>query len=244
MPRRIYDRQMSHIIFVHGAGLDSRSWIKQTSFFADSLAIDLPGHGRSTAPSMDAVSDYATWLGDEMRRLSPGPVTLIGHSLGSLIVLEAAANNPDFVGHLVLIATSESMPVHRDLMATARANDPAAAAMVMKWSLTNPAYGRTKGWVREIEKSFVAAAERGVLANDFAACNSYDRATATAARVHCPTLLVLGERDKMTKPRSAQPLAAALTDALIVMIEGGGHMLPLENAAAVNDTISLFLSTP
>jgi pimeloyl-ACP methyl ester carboxylesterase len=235
---------MSQIIFVHGAGLDSRSWANQAGFFADSLAIDLPGHGESTEPAMDAVSDYATWLGDEMRHFSAGPVTLIGHSLGSLIVLEAAANNPDFVGHLVLIATSASMPVHHDLMATAEANDPAAAAMVMKWSLTDPAYGRTKGWVREIEEAFIAAAESGVLANDFTACNSYDRSTATAARVHCPTLLVLGERDKMTKPRSAQPLAAALADARIVIIEGGGHMLPLENAAAVNDTISLFLSTP
>ncbi len=234
---------MSQIIFVHGAGLDSRSWIRQTGFFENSVAVDLPGHGLSTQPPMDEVSDYAGWLGDEMRKLSSGPVTLAGHSLGSLIALETAAANPDFVDHLVLIATSAVMPVHRDLLATARANDPDAAAMVMKWSFAEPAIGRPKGWLRDIEESFISAAEQGVLASDLTACSTYTRAIELAARVTCPTLLILGERDIMTKPKGAQPLAAALADARIVMIEDGGHMLPLESAAAVNDTIALFLGT-
>ena len=149
-----------------------------------------------------------------------------------------------FVDRLVLIATSAVMPVNRDLMATAAEKDPAAAAMIMKWSLAKPRYGRPKTWLRNIEESFVTAARGGVLAMDLAACDSYDNATTTAAGVRCPTLLILGERDVMTKPAAAQPLAAALEDARIVMIDGGGHMLPLENSAAVNEAITLFLATP
>ena len=64
-----------------------------------------------------------------------------------------------------------------------------------------------------------------------------------AERVRCPTLLILGEKDIMTKPAGAQPLAAALVDARIVVIEKAGHMLPLETPDAVNEAITLFLTT-
>lgn len=233
---------MSQIIFVHGAGLDARSWRYQTSFFAESGAVDLPGHGTSTEEANASVAGYADWLEQHIRTLSPGPVTLVGHSLGSLIVLETAARNPDFVDRVVLVATATTMPVHRELLARAEARDAEAAAMVMKWSLREPGYGRPKPWVEEIRSAFVTAAENGVLAKDLNACNTYAGAVEAAAALQCPALLILGERDVMTKPAAAQPLAAAFEDARIVMIEGAGHMLPLENAYDVNDAIALFLA--
>ena len=234
---------MSDIIFVHGAGLNGKSWRRQTSFFAESVAVDLPGHGDSTEDATDTVTGYADWFEPRVRELSPGPVTLVGHSMGSLVVLETAARNPDFVKRLVLIATAATMPVHPGLLEKAKANDAEAAAMVLKWSLREPSYGRPKPWVEEISNAFVASAENGVLAQDLRACAAYEDAVNVAAEVKCPTLLILGERDVMTKPTAAQPLAAALEDARIVMIEGAGHMLPLENTADVNDAITLFLAT-
>lgn len=234
---------MSPIILVHGAGLNAESWRHQTSFFADSIALDLPGHGSSGDRATESVTGYADWLEQHIRTLSPGPVTLVGHSLGSLIVLETAARNTDFIERLVLISTAATMPVHRELLARAKANDAEAAALVMKWSLQDSGYGRPKPWVAETREAFVASAENGVLAQDLIACDTYAGAVEVAAAVKCPTLLILGERDMMTKPAAAQPLAAALEDARIVMIEGAGHMLPLENAAEVNDAITLFLAT-
>ncbi len=234
---------MSDIIFVHGAGLDGEAWRAQTSFFAESAAVDLPGHGKSTEEPRDTIAGYADWLQQEIRNMSPGPVTLVGHSMGSLIALETAARNTDFVDRLVLIATSATMPVHRDLLARAAANDPEAAAMVMKWSLRQQGFGRPKAWVDQIRRAFERTAKSGVLAEDLKACDSYAGAVDMATAVKCPTLLILGERDVMTKPAAAQPLAAALEDARIVMIEGAGHMLPLENTADVNDAITLFLAT-
>jgi pimeloyl-ACP methyl ester carboxylesterase len=234
---------MSAIVFVHGAGMNGSAWRHQTSFFEGSVAVDLPGHGKSTEPSHDNVADYASWLGETVRRLGPEPVTLVGHSLGSLVVLETAARNPDMIAKLVLIATSATMPVHRDLLAAAANNDPEAAAMVMKWSLPrHRGYGRPKKWVQEISDSFVTAAESGIMHDDFQACDTYQDALDMARKIRCPVLLVLGEHDVMTRPTGAQPLAAAIEDARIVVIEGVGHMLPLENPAETNEAISLFLS--
>lgn len=234
---------MSAIVFVHGAGMNSSSWQFQTAFFEGSIAVNLPGHGDSQDPPYDNVADYAAWLGDTIRRLGPDPVTLVGHSMGSLVVLETAARNPDMVDKLILVATSATMPVHRDLLAAAANNDPAAAAMVIKWSLPRDGgYGRPKKWVQQITDAFIAAAETGVMSNDFRACDGYHDALAMAERVRCPTLLLLGEHDVMTKPPEARPLAAALADARIVVIEGVGHMLPLEKPAETNEALSLFLS--
>jgi pimeloyl-ACP methyl ester carboxylesterase len=87
------------------------------------------------------------------------------------------------------------------------------------------------------------AAESGLLANDLEASDSYRESVAMAERVRCPALLILGEKDTMTKPTAAQPVAAALADARIVMIEKAGHMLPLETPDGVNEAISLFLTT-
>jgi pimeloyl-ACP methyl ester carboxylesterase len=232
------------IIFVHGAGLDRTSWKQQVAFFPDAVAVDLPGHGASPAPPLDSVPAYATWLGETMRRFGGGPVTLVGHSMGSLIALEAAARHPDFVSGLVLISTAARMPVHRDLLTAAQNRDPQAAALVMKWSLPEDGrYGRPKEWVQPVADKFVAAAESGVLAADFAACDTYDSAVELAAEVRCPSLLLLGQYDVMTKPQAAQPLATALQDARIVVIAGAGHMLPLERPAELNEAINLFLTT-
>ena len=213
---------MGLIIFVHGAGMDRSSWQRQIAFFSDAVAVDLPGHGASPDAPLDSVPAYATWLGETMRRFGTGPITLVGHSMGSLIALETAARHPDFVSGLILISTAGRMPVHRDLLAAAQARDPEAAAMVMKWSLPD---------------------DPGVLATDLAACDSYGNAVELAEAVRCPSLLLLGQYDVMTKPKAAQPLAAALQDARIVVIAGAGHMLPLERPAEVNEAITLFLTT-
>lgn len=233
---------MAPIVFVHGAGLNASFWQNQLDFFADAIAVDLPGHGDSDGPTFPSISEYATWLGEEIRRAGAEPVTLVGHSMGSLVVLETAARNADMVARLVLIGTAAAMPVNNQLLQAAQEKDAAAGATIVKWSLPRSSgYGRPKKWVLAVSNDFIEAAESGVLANDLAACDDYSSTLEMAKRVRCPVLLILGENDKMTPPPGAQPLAAALGDARIVVVEKVGHMSPLEKPATVNETINLFL---
>jgi pimeloyl-ACP methyl ester carboxylesterase len=235
---------MGPLVFVHGAGLSATIWQYQLKFFSDARAVDLPGHGSSDTDPLDTISDYASWLGNKIRAAGPEPVTLVGHSMGSLIALETAARNADMVAGLVLIATAAEMPVDPDLLEAAHNRDTTAAAMIIKWSLPrHSGYGRPKDWVIRMSSDFMAAAESGILATDLAACDHYRDTVAMAGRVRCPTLLILGEKDTMTRPSAAQPIATALTDARIVMVEKAGHMLPLETPDGVNEAISLFLTT-
>ncbi|WP_163478991.1 alpha/beta fold hydrolase, partial [Klebsiella pneumoniae] len=55
------------------------------------LAVDLPGHGRSAGLPLTRVEAIAAWLHRLLDVAGAQQATLVGHSMGSLIALEAAA---------------------------------------------------------------------------------------------------------------------------------------------------------
>ena len=78
----------------------------------------------------------------------------------------------------------------------------------------------------------------GVLAADLAACAAYGEAAAAAAAVSCPVTLVLGSQDRMTPRKAARALEEAFArPPSIVEVATSGHMLMLEEPAAVRQAI-------
>jgi pimeloyl-ACP methyl ester carboxylesterase len=82
----------------------------------------------------------------------------------------------------------------------------------------------------------------GVLHSDLAACNAYAEGLESAAKVKCPALFVLGARDMMTPPRSAQALAKAIPDSRTVTIAFSGHSLMAEAPDATLDALIGFFT--
>ncbi len=74
-----------------------------------------------------------------------------------------------------------------------------------------------------------------------AACHAYADGLDAAARVTCPTLVILGERDLMAPARNARALLAALPDVRTVSLRGAGHALMTEQPDAVLDALRTFL---
>jgi pimeloyl-ACP methyl ester carboxylesterase len=75
----------------------------------------------------------------------------------------------------------------------------------------------------------------GALGNDLAACDAYQGAPAAAAKVRCPTLLLLGAEDRMTPIKAAKPLQEAMPQAKQIILPETGHMMITER---VNETIA------
>jgi pimeloyl-ACP methyl ester carboxylesterase len=244
---RAFDPALPAVVFLHGGGCDHTVFALLARWFAHRgyavLAPDLPGHGRSGGEVLDSIAAMADWTAALIDASGAGKAGIVGHSMGSLIALEAAARHPDKITALALIGTAAAMPVSRDLLAAAEANDHASVDMVSIWGngfraglggALVPGAWMVGGTMRLLER-----AQPGVLFKDLAACNAYGDGLAAAARVTAPATLVLGERDLMTPAAGGLKLAAALPNARVVTLKGAGHMLlserPDEVLAAVRD---------
>ena len=221
------------MIFVHGAGGDHSVWVLQARYFAHHgytvLALDLPGHGRTDPPPIETVPELATWLFRLMDAIGVDRATLVGHSLGALIALESAARAPERIDSLALLGVNFPMPVHDDLLKRAAENDHQALDLINSWGHSHGAHlGRNKVpglWMMGGSVRLLERAPDGAVHADLSAAASYDGGLDAAANVDCPTLFLLGARDRMTRPKTAEPLAKAIAGAETVILPECGHMI-------------------
>jgi pimeloyl-ACP methyl ester carboxylesterase len=229
------------VILVHGAGMDATVWQLQTRYLAHhgfrTMAVDLPGHGRSEGDPLETIGEMADWLAAFIEAAGEAPAALVGHSMGTFIAMEVASRRPELVSTIVLFGTADAMPVHPDLLAAADEDLPDAAALMAAWGHAKPAHiglNPTPGlWMLGGARALVEVSHPGALANDFRACAAYDGAGAAAATVGCPVSVAVGAGDKMTPPRAAAKLIEQLADPTVTELADTGHMMMVENPEAV-----------
>ena len=98
------------IIFIHGLGLRSESWIEQIKILKKNYTIyslDLPGHGQSKLLSQNKLTlkGFCSEITKFIKLLNIYKPILIGHSLGALITLEIAGNNPNILKSGIAISS-------------------------------------------------------------------------------------------------------------------------------------------
>lgn len=233
---RPFDPKLPVVLFLHGAGMDRTVWALQSRYFAHRghavLAVDLPGHGRSGGEAATSIAASADWLLAFLEAAGLERVTLVGHSMGSLIALDFAGRHPERMKALALLGVAGAMPVHPDLLAAAERNDPVAFQLITSWGHGKVGHyggGKVPGaWLLGGGARLLERVRPGVLHRDLAACNAYREAPERATAVTCPTLLVLGTEDMMTPAKAGRKLAAAIDGAQAETIAGAGHMMMLE----------------
>lgn len=235
------------VAFLHGAGLDHSSWALQSRYFGyhgrNVLAVDFPAHGRSEGPPLGTIQQLADWTMELITAAGLREVSLVGHSMGSLVALECAARHPGRTRRAALVATAFPMKVSAPFLDAARDNSAVAHDMHTIWGHapqaplradSNPGmsmYGDTLARLGRLAP--------GVLYTDLKACDDYAAGLESAARVACPVLFLLGASDVMTPPRGAQALAQAIPQAQTVRLGGSGHSLMAE---APNQTLDALIS--
>lgn len=242
------------LVFIHGAQHDHFVWKSLVTRFAgperNVLAPDLPGHGRSGGAPLPSIEAMADWLATLLTKLGAGgtaQISLAGHSMGSLVALEAAARLSGNVRQLVMIGTAIPMPVAPALLDTARDDETKAMALINHWSHSPTAWcGGNRGshglWLPTINLRIMERQTAGVLFNDLSACNDYRNGLDTAARIACPVTLVAGTADRMTAVKSARKLAAKLPGSTLVEIADAGHALMAEAPVEVSNAIEAALN--
>ncbi|MCR9260512.1 MAG: alpha/beta hydrolase [Pseudomonadaceae bacterium] len=234
------------LVFVHGAGFDHAVWTPMARYFArhglNVVAPDLPGHGGSDGPACRTIEAMADVICELLDYLELDQASVVGHSMGTLVALAMAQRSPQHVQQLVLLGTSNPMPVGPPLLAAAADGHHAAIEMANTFSHSrrgmlgasaNPGlhgFNAAQRWMEHLPA--------GVFHQDLTACNDFRLAVENCA---IPTLVLIGEADKMTPANAGQSVASQLSNAHVHTLKGCGHAMLTEQPNEVLDAVSKFV---
>ena len=232
------------IVFLHGSGLSHIVWSLTEQFFSNKnynvLSLDLPGHGNSDGPCLDSIEKIADWLEKVFIELKLDKVIIVGHSQGCLEALEYSHKYKSRLKKIVFVGGSYRMPVNKDLIDLALAGDSDAVKLMMKWS-----YVGSKKFIggNPIERIIQSPKDiNEILAVDLIACNKYLNGSEASKSINCPTMLILGELDKMVNLEVGKKFSGLVKNSITHIINGSGHMIMIEKAFEMREKILEFLN--
>jgi pimeloyl-ACP methyl ester carboxylesterase len=223
------------LIFLHGSGGCRESWHHQVRFFADSEAVDLPGHPEGEPRT--SIGGYVKWLRGYIRERNYGDVVLVGHSLGGAIAFLYALEHPDDLRGIVSVGSGARLRVNPMFL------------QGLEKALENPAlfleFHRANMERVEPELAEILtrrAVENGpaVTLNDLRACDAFDIMD-RLGEISVPVLALCGSDDVMTPPKYSHFLAERIPGTRAVVIPGGTHMVFAEKPEEVNSAIEEFV---
>jgi pimeloyl-ACP methyl ester carboxylesterase len=264
------DPEAPVLLFVHGFSLDMTTWHEQwvdlsTDFRC--VLMDQRGHGRSGPAahgnlSMRAMGRDVAAVLDSVAPRSPAMV--IGHSMGGIAAIAMAEQRPELFGPrvagLILVGTSSDDLLHGaigSITGLLRRRPATLSSALRRVDHLRRAVMASPGDIRaaavrltqfgpdappHLVDHVVHLAQRAtsdVWTDGLAELMEVDLQHAMP-RAKVPTLVIVGEYDRVTPPASAIELAGELPDARLVVITGAGHLPMLERPVELDREIRMF----
>ena len=261
------DESHPAVVFVHGFSLDMTTWHYQWKALAGRyrcVLYDQRSHGRSGAAANGDHSLQA--MGEDVKAVLDaavprGPAVLVGHSMGGMALLAFAEAHPAEFGERVagmVFADTAAAELVRGalggvatrLLALAKAPARDRLRRYLKMGRSDLAFlvARLSNFGPKASPALVehvagisGQAPIEVWTDGLAAVMEMDLSHA-AQHVTVPSLVVVGDLDRITPPASAKRLAESLPDARLVTLKGAGHMAPLERHGPFNRVLERFLA--
>jgi pimeloyl-ACP methyl ester carboxylesterase len=226
-------------VFVHGAGGNSLLWrrtLQGLSGQGRAMAVDLPGHPIGEI-SCKTVVDYSEAVHGFLRERHLRNPVVVGHSMGGAIVLTLALTHPAELGGLILVDTGAKLGVAPEILEGLRVQPMRAIEQVITpWSFDSIdlSLGREA-------RAALSVSNLPVFLNDYLACQGFD-VREKLPTISTKTLIVCGEKDRMTPPMWSRYLHAKIPGSELRFVKDSGHMLPLEKPEALAGLVQSFLA--
>lgn len=172
-------------------------------------------------------------MADALLAENPGPLVLVGASMGGMLALEIWRRASDRVRALALLGSTaradspELLALRRQacaLFAAGRMDEVLRANVALAF---HPLHARPGPLVDSYLTMVRRAGAEQLIAQNRAVMARPD-SRADLPRIACPVLVACGEADALTPPGEAREMAAAIADARLEIVPGAGHMLTLE----------------
>lgn len=228
------------IIFVHGAGGNNLLWRRTLGYLSGeskAIAVDLPGHPTGDI-SCKTVDDYSEALSEFIHESRLERPVVCGHSMGGATVLTLALGHPEDIGGLVLVSTGAKLGVAQEILEGLRGQPlRAIEGIITPWSFNSIDLGLGRE-----ARAALSVSNLPVFLNDYLACQSFD-VREELKMISSKTLVVCGDKDRMTPPKWSHYLNANIPGSEIYFIKDSGHMLPLEKPEALAGVVQRFLAS-
>ena len=245
--RRIYYEtagsvEAQPLLLIMGMGFSSRAWATLPGHLAERFRVvtfDNRGTGRSSGTgAVFRVRDMAEDVIAVLDAAGVRKAFVFGISMGGMVALELALENPERVRALVLGATFAGW-------LSSRKPSPAVVSYLVVGGVLS-----RMGMHRLIGQALVSG---GVVENDYARLSAWIESgervsprllvqqmtavtlhatTSRLKKIACPTLVLTGDSDRLVPEKNSRRLAALIPGARLVVLPGAGHCFPLEQPEA------------
>lgn len=252
-PTHPTDRAATPVLLLHGIGGSADTFAGVAPQLAAAghraIAWDAPGYGASPDPGPDVTGAdspgaYVEVVADLLDALGVRRAHLVGVSWGGVIATHVAARRPGLVASLALVDSTRGSGTAPEKAAAMRGRvtelaeqgpeefaavrtprlladgaDPAVAAEVQRQMATV----RLPGYAGAAE--MMAQSDTGPL----------------LAELRVPTLVLVGDQDRVTGVEESRLLAREIPGARLVVVEGAGHAAVQERPDRVGEALLAFL---
>ncbi|WP_181174748.1 alpha/beta hydrolase [Mesorhizobium sp. B2-8-9] len=233
------------LLLIHGFTDTSRSFSLLTPHLSGRRLImpDLRGHGASNAGEGCSVVDFAEDIAGLIRRLRLDRPVVVGHSLGGMVSIALAAQYPELIGGMVILASTLKPDFgsdHQLIDGVAALRDPISPVDPFYdwWHACRP--GVPRAFLAGLAKdaSAIPAARWRAILEEIRRTDL----TAAARAVQAPTLIIAGGRDPLFGEAHQRAMAGALAGSRLVWAQDCGHNPHWEDPAFVAEAIAGMLS--
>lgn len=248
------------IVCVHGLGGNWQTWLNNITALGAHhrvIAVDLPGFGHSEPlPPPAAMTTQAASVAELLDQLGVTGATLVGHSMGGIVIRALRRARPDLVARVVM-ANAGGIPLTPARLALIVngfkvfyflfARDAVMRAVTRRPRLRRAAFAGFMGNHDELRGPFAREVVPVMFAPGFlgavVAAGQVAGEPMQPGEMDCPVLLVWGAEDRILPLAEARTLAASLPDARLVVLDGVGHCPMFEAPKAFNDAVLAFTTS-
>ena len=159
--------------------------------------------------------------------------------MGGAIALSLAITHPDDISGLVLVGTGAKLGVDSKILEGLRERP----MMTIEDVIIPLSFNSIDLGLGRESRDALSILNLPVFLNDYLACQDFD-ARADLPKISSPTLVVCGDKDRMTPPKWSHYLRSNISNSELYFVKDSGHMLPLEKPKSLGLLVQSFLSSP